>query len=524
MPLGFSFIVSIFFVLSVYQLQCALGQGTALSLNATLVPVERMPMALGRAGGCLSTESIFRGNGSARSVFQSGEIPPDLALLRPKPLVIGYPLIQTKGIARGDKFLYIADTGKDGTNNEPAKIWKLDPVTRNLTVLYTGPLLVTGKWLYFKEADSNGPAEVVVSDYGEEPSSRSPGTGKGAKVFAIQLDGNGDANNTRVLFEGAPLRSPEGIVVIGDSVILADWAAGPNTSVPDRPVTFNAGKVFEIPLAGGSPVERFADHTWVTLIGACRYADEDGKTFLRLIDIDGGRPAGNLSLPQSGLVQFHRSELISTSPLILGMLEKVAHREEFQMEVDIPGLQEGDTVEIEAERGGIFADGGVVKKIAISDQAPKTLSFHIESNRDAPSVAFKTSVIRNQILLDTVMTEKTKSLPDPVLQDNKHAGSVAQHLQHIPRLAASADGTSQSVSWIAPKGGVPVTIWQGQPLAQPMGVMYSWDAEKIWVTDQAAGPNKTAAVFEIELPPADVRRALFPALRDQKEITQGRCA
>jgi len=56
-----------------------------------------------------------------------------------------------------------------------------------------------------------------------------------------------------------------------------------------------------------------------------------------------------------------------------------------------------------------------------------------------------------------------------------------------------------------------------------MGVMYSWDAEKIWVTDQAAGPNRTAAVFEIDLPPASVQRALFPALRDQKEIIRERC-
>ncbi|KAF7116918.1 hypothetical protein CNMCM5793_005548 [Aspergillus hiratsukae] len=495
MTLRFSFVVSVFLVLSVPQLQYTFGQDIAVSPGAAVVPVEHMPMVSDRSGGCHSTESIFRGNGSARSVLQSDEIPQDLARLRPKPLVTGYPLIQTKGIARGDKFLYIADTGKDDTHNESAKIWKLDPVTKNLTVLYTGPLLVTGKWLYFKEADPNGPAEVVVSDYGEEPSSRSPGTGKGAKVFAIQLDENGDANHTRVLFEGAPLRSPEGIVVIGDSVILADWAAGPNTSLPDRPGTFNAGKVFEIPLAGGSPVERFADHTWVTLIGTCQYADEDGRTFLRLIDIDGGRPAGNLALPQSGLAQFYRSELISTSPLILGMLEKVTYREEYQMEVDIPGLQEGDIVEIQAERGGVFANGGVLKKMSIPDQAPKTLSFHIESDRDAPSVAFITTVIRNQTILDTVLTEKTKSLPDPTLQDNKHAGSAAASLQDVPRLSASADGTSQSVSWIAPKGGVPVTIWQGEPLGQPMGVMYSWDAEKIWVTDQAGGSNKTAAVF-----------------------------
>jgi len=379
-------------------------------------------MVTDRSSGCHSTESIFRNNGSARSVFQSDEIPPDLALLKLKPVVMGYPLIQTKGMARGENFLYIADTGKDGKYNEPAKIWKIEPVTKNLTVLYTGPLLVTGKWLYFKEANSNGPAEVVVSDYGEEPSSRSPGTGKGAKVFAIQLDENGDANNTRILFEGAPLRSPEGIVVIGDSVILADWAAGPNTSLPDRPGTFKTGKVFEIPLAGGSPLEHFADHTWVTLIGACRYVDEDGRSFLRLIDIDGGRPAGNFSLPQSGLVQFYRSEIISTSPLILGMLEEVMHREEFQMQVNIQGLQEGDIVEVQAERGGVFADGGVMKKITIPDQALNTTSFHLESSRDSPSVAFKTSVIRNHTIIDTVFTTKMKSLPDPTLQDNKHAG------------------------------------------------------------------------------------------------------
>ncbi|KAK4441875.1 hypothetical protein QBC34DRAFT_458157 [Podospora aff. communis PSN243] len=507
-------------LLSLYTLGACSGAVVEISSPDDIAyPVERVPVP--PDWSTFGTNPLLRNNGSQSEVpvFQNVPPPPSLAALRPRPLVMGYPLIQTKGIARAERFLYIADTGKDATHNESAKIWKLDPATRNLTVLYQGPLLVTGKWLYYKEANIHGPAEVIVSDYGEEPSSRSPGTGVGAKVFAIQLDHNGDANGTRVLFEGPPLRSPEGIVVVGDSVLLADWAAGPVTTIADRNATFRSGKVFQIPIAGGPPIERFDDQEFVTLIGACKYVDEDGRNFIRLIDIDGGYPTGIKYLPQSGLVQFYRSEILTSEPLTFGALEKVLHREEYRTQIEVHGLQVGDILEIQAQNQGVFANGAVVDRIPIFDPSSTQFTVHIESFTGTPKIRFKASVIRDGDVITTALIERLKGLNGATLQDNKHAGAAAADLPtDIPRLAATADGTSQAVYFVAPGGGVPVTIWRGRPFVQPMGVMYSWDASKIWVTDQAAGPNETAGVFEIRLPSPEIRRQLFPRLRDQRPV------
>lgn len=75
MTLSFSFFIFIFLVLSDPQLKFAFSQVTASSPGAAVKPIERTLMVTDSAGGCHSTESIFRSQGSASSVSQSGEIP-----------------------------------------------------------------------------------------------------------------------------------------------------------------------------------------------------------------------------------------------------------------------------------------------------------------------------------------------------------------------------------------------------------------------------------------------------------------
>ncbi|MNG21061.1 hypothetical protein D3C84_1053860 [compost metagenome] len=51
-----------------------------------------------------------------------------------------------------------------------------------------------------------------------------------------------------------------------------------------------------------------------------------------------------------------------------------------------------------------------------------------------------------------------------------------------------------------------------------MGVQYSWDGQLLWITDQAAGPDGTAAIFEVQLPSIAERLNLFPQMKTQHEI------
>lgn len=439
---------------------------------------------------------------------------------QPRPLFIGPPLIQTKGIVKGVDVLYVADTGKDATHSEPATIWRIDPKTRQVSIFYRGPLLVNAKWLYFLPAEKGRGAELIVSDYGVEVSPRTPGTGEGAKVFSIPVDANGNPGPPRVLYQGTPLRSPEGVTVVGDSAILADWAAGPETSLANRPGTFNRGRIFSIPLAGGPPEVLFPDQIFVTLIAACRYEGEDGNTYIRFIDIDGSRPhREGAYLPQSGLVAFYRTRILSERPLVLGTLERSPIRERIEIEITIPPTVERDSaIELELHDGALFPDGSRVRGLSgLIIATGEPLKLVLESDTDDANVRITMrKIIKGQVVW-TALIDKPKSFPPYQLMDNKHGGRKAP-FSTGPRLMATADGTSRTLSLIPANGGSPVTLWKGDPFVQPMGVQYSWDGKVLWVTDQAAGPQETGAVFEIELPSEDTRRAMFREMKFQRPL------
>ena len=454
---------------------------------------------------------------SRATVTVAGEVSP----FRPVPLVSGLPLVQTKGIVKGDGFLYIADTGKDGTHNEPAKIWKLNPKTKDLSVFYQGPLLVNAKWLFFNPASGKRPAELFVSDYGVEVSPRTPGTGVGAKVFALPVDANGDALTPRVLHQGPPLRSPEGITVVGDRVVVADWAAGPETTLLGRPGTFNRGIAFSIPIEGGKPDLLFPDHLWVTLIAACRYEGPDGNAYLRFIDIDGGRAhKEGAYLPQSGLVAFYRARILSEFPMTLGSLERVVIRELMPLKLDGLILLPGDRVNVELHDGARFTNDQIRTTLHVGKAgAANPPQVMVESDSDAEDLHATVEVIRsNKIIARSLLrSPKVFDLARPL--DNKHGGAVRTKFTiNMPRLMATADGTSRGLYLIPANGGVPATLWRGDPFVQPMGVQYSWDGSVLWVTDQSAGPDGTAAVFEVRLPTVAERKQMFREVRNQREI------
>lgn len=440
---------------------------------------------------------------------------------RPVPLVSGLPLIQTKGIVKGNGFLYIADTGKDATHNEPAKIWKLNPKTKELSVFYQGPFLVNAKWLFFNPANDKRPAELFVSDYGVEPSPRTPGTGEGAKVFAIPVDANGNALAPRVLHQGTPFRSPEGITVVGDSVVVADWAAGPETTRSGRPGTFNRGMAFRIPIEGGKPEQLFPDQLWITLIGACRYEGEDGNAYLRFIDIDGGRAhKEGAYLPQSGLVAFYRARILSEFPMSLGSLERVTIRELMPLKLDGFTLRAGDRVNVELHDGARFMNDQTRTTLMISEKdAPNIPEMMVESDSDTTSLRATVEVIQSGKIISRALVQFPKIFDMARPMDNKHGGAVrTKSTINMPRLMATADGTSRGLYLIPANGGVPATLWRGDPFVQPMGVQYSWDGSVLWVTDQSAGPNGTSVVFEVRLPTVTERKQMFREVRTQKEI------
>src|SRR5215216_2427455 len=121
---------------------------------------------------------------------------------------------------------------------------------------------------------------------------------------------DGSPGQVKILHEGPPFRSPEGITVIGETVLVSDWAAGGLGARADRQgLTFPTGRLFQLPLSGGVPTALFEDHPWVVLIAACKYWIDD-KLYLRVIDIDGGRAdrSSLAYLPQSGTPAFYRAE------------------------------------------------------------------------------------------------------------------------------------------------------------------------------------------------------------------------
>ncbi|MRT11168.1 hypothetical protein GJV07_02545 [Enterobacteriaceae bacterium RIT711] len=421
-----------------------------------------------------------------------------------EPLFSGYPLIQTKGIVKGRGYLYIADVGKDSKHNEAAKIWKFNPVNRELKLFYTGGLLTESKWLYYLKSDS-GDDQLIVSDYGEEPSPRTPGTGIGAKVFSIPVDKNGDALSPRLIWEGKPLTSPEGIAVIGDSVILSDWAAGPLTTIPDRPGSFRRGMVFQIPLSGGEPKPLFLEHIWVTLIGACRYEGDDGQEYIRFIDIDGGKPVNNEKyryLPQSGVPQFYRAKVLAENPLKLGLLEKIKLNETYEYLFSLDDQKMWKTLSVRTEGDTVLSDGSNMKQLDLKDyKSNEKIGILFSSDLSAEKINFSLTLSAEGIESKPWKADYSflKPMGPSTLQDNKHGGRTLPG-SFSPKLVATADGTTSGVYLAPVNGGLLSTIWRGKPLVQPMGVQYSWDEKFLWITDQAAGPEGTSVIFQIKLP------------------------
>lgn len=304
--------------------------------------------------------------------FPANELSPQVTDITSfKPIVAASgDMVQTKGIYPGRGFMYIADTGKDGKRKEPGKVWRFDPKTGALVKFYESASLITPKWLFYFTGKTPQDDRLIVADLGEEPVPRNPGNGVGAKVISIPILEDGTAGAVKILHEGRPFRSPEGVTVIGKTVIVSDWAAGAETTraeAPDDP--YLQGQVFALPLEGGAPKVLFPDHKWVTIIGACQFRDNTGRLFLRLIDIDGGRlQTVAPTFPRSGLVKYFISEVISEEPLVLASLQEQALFED--VPVSVPGNVLGDaaTYEISLFDGAFFPDFTNRKTFAASDR------------------------------------------------------------------------------------------------------------------------------------------------------------
>ena len=316
---------------------CAsLFANAAIAEDVTLEPVASVPKMFGNEVNEAETLKEFQKNQKFNSftyqnkdlrlAFPASELAPlvtDVTSFKPIVAASG-DMIQTKGIYPGRGFMYIADTGKDGKRNESGKVWRFDPKTGALVKFYESRSLITPKWLFYYTGETPHDDRLVVADLGEEPVPRNPGSGVGAKVISIPILDDGTAGTVKILHEGPPFRSPEGVTVIGKTVIVSDWAAGAETTRAEAPHDpYLQGQVFALPLEGGAPKVLFPDHKWVTIIGACQFRDNQGRLFLRLIDIDGGRlQTVDPTFPRSGLVKYFISEVISAEPLVLASLQE----------------------------------------------------------------------------------------------------------------------------------------------------------------------------------------------------------
>lgn len=437
----------------------------------------------------------------------------------PVALHIGPPLIQTKGLVAGKDVLYVADTGKDAKHNEPARIWKFDLRSSTLSKLYEGPLLINAKWIFYRSVKTPGMlGELYVADYGVEPNARTPGTGEGAKVFVIPIDGAGDAMEPRVLHDGPPFRSPEGITVVGETVIVADWAAGPTTTLGDRPGQFNRGQLFALPTSGGTPTLLFQSQVFVTLIGVSHYSGEDGHQYLRLIDIDGGRPHTEAAfLPQSGLPAHYRARILSTRPLALGNLQRIEMQEEIDIPLTVEGLKPDEQVEFELHDTARTTSNARTLRMTAAQLSGLTPQLKLVTSDLDPFVRATMRVRKGQ----TVRYEKFLDVPKGVLvgraMDPKETHVPEPDFPELARAGVTPDGTSAGLYLSPADGGVPTALWRGAPFAQPMGARYSADGSRVYVSDQSAGPNGTAAIFAVELPSKSARLALYPRLKLQKQ-------
>ncbi|ACM03847.1 hypothetical protein [Cereibacter sphaeroides] len=437
--------------------------------------------------------------------FPDGE--PGLASISnkyvPQPLYIGEPLIQTKGIVRVGNNLFVSDTGKDATHTEPAKIWRYDLDSGELSVFYSGSLLVNSKWLaYSPGVDGFGP-EIVVSDYGQEPSPREPGTGEGAKVFAIPLASDGSAGEPRIIYAGSPLRSPEGIAVVESTIILADWAAGPETTRPEVPdLKFPTGIVFAIPLSGGEPVPLFPEHEFIILIGVDAF-EMNGELFLEFTDIGSGRldTSGRSPLPYEGTPEIFRAPIVSSDPFEVGELERVILREDRLVSVSAPDLEEGQRLVFSFADESYFDDGADIRVYA-SDELVQSHSIASMVVRNDISDE-RVDLIARVMDGETVISEERLNFEKPLGSDGPLAhpkkDSRIAYLSDGTPIMAGTDGTTSSVFVWPENGGTPGVIWRGAPLVAPIGMQTLGDGT-IYVTDQSAGPDGTSAIFKVAVP------------------------
>lgn len=428
-----------------------------------------------------------------------------------KPLVTGYPLIQTKGMVKDEKgkYLYISDTGRDTKYNEAAKIWRVDSETGDLELFFTGEPLVTSKWLFYVPPRSGRPAELVISDYGVEPVSRQAGTGEGAKVFAIPINSDGSAGKPRILHEGPPFRSPEGITVIGDTVVVADVGAGGVITRPEVPGReFLGGALFQLPLAGGEPKRIAPDHKWVTVIGVCGYPEYD-QDYIMVIDLDSGRHDKSrlAALPQSGSAEFFKLPIKSLYPFETGDLERVVLTEDGPLTLRAVNLPEDHSIVVKAGEGTWFEDDTKERVITTKDLAADgTYRFTGRTDMSNPVLSYSAEVTDRKG--KPVFTASFKVDKDPdqemMLADNKHAPTTTSTTAGgNSGFYASTDGTTRSISLFKRKGGTPIRLWKGDPLMQPMAMQFSNDKSQLYITDQSGGKDGTSVVWTLTVPTVD---------------------
>jgi hypothetical protein len=488
------------FLLSVVSAcgQTTLGQreagGASVSVETTLaVPSVRF---FGGQNTFVPSQKVVGGSASVALVGYSDK--PNEAY-RPQAVFIGPPLIEPRGMVKGKGWLYISDSGHDENHSEPATIWRLDPKTKRLDVFYRGPLLINSKWLWFVEGAEGRPDELLVSDFGEEPAVHSEGTGVGAKVFAIEVRTDGSAGSTRVLHEGLPFRDPQGITVIGDTVIVADTRAGELRSRADAPgVKFSNGVIFALPLQGGNPVRLFSDQVFVTLVGSCTYFDGDGQ-YLRFWDIDGARrdTSKYAWMPHSGFALLKRVRIESVKPLTFGPVETVPFIEEFPIKFNVEGLKANSIVVLRGLNGTTLAGGN--ESLVLKAAGPTT-------------VIVEGATTESKLSVEATIIEDDKPIFGPgrfdipkddesalaIARDNKHAGARADYI--LNGVDVTVDGIPRTVGLFPRQGGVITLIWQGPPLSTPMASQASWDGSLIYVTDLSGGPNGTGAVWQLPMP------------------------
>lgn len=463
-------------------------------------PPQSVPNAFGEPVSPTSSTNTL----TAKFYSSPGARTLDPSFYKPTIVASG-PMIQTKGIYPGREFFYITDTGKDARHDENGRIWRFNPATGDLELFYTSKDLINPKWIFYHESDSGKDDILLISDYGREPVRRSPGTGEGAKVVVVEISNSGEIGKVRTLHEGAPFRSPEGVTLIGDTVIVSDWAAGPETTRYEAPNDiYLSGRVFALPLDGSQPpVELFPSKKWVTLIGACQFNLENGDTYLRLIDIDGGRIDDEYpTFERSGLAKYWTSRVISKKPLVLSELSPTPLFENtiINFKVDNASKYYSKIIISNEWNNFTFYRGDLSKNYnTITVQSPISESF-------IDLIIQETDEENNTISISTKSIEK--SLSGAILPfDNKHAGAITKPTrrasgnteQHLT-LSGSADGSSQTLFLFKPLGGPLASLWHGAPFSQPMGVQFARDGKSVYVTDQDAGEDGKSVLFEIPMP------------------------